>query len=184
MTIVGWRVCYLLVPLDLPMMSSCCLFSVDTASLHISCNSITWWMVLLEKTSLQRCFQVIHIVIGLINFIVAWSLALMWVEWSLSVVENKISCGVTTIVIPSSWCSYLSIKACQDNQLTFPRLIEFCTLHNCNIWRTPLHIWWVSRKSQRACLIDSISLGHAPQLEEQSISHFQPPIGNDLCINS
>ena len=90
------------------------------------------------------CFQMVHSVIGLINSITVWSLVLIWVEWTLSVVENEISYAFSTNLIPSSWCFYLTIRASQDNQRTFPHLIEPCTLHNCNSQPTPFDIRWVS----------------------------------------
>ena len=49
-------------------------------------------------------------------------------------------CIFITNVIPSSWCSYLSTGACNDNQHTFPHLIVPYTWHNCNRRPTPHHI--------------------------------------------
>ena len=49
-----------------------------------------------------------------------WALALMGVEWTLLVVENETSYAIITNIIPSSWCSYLTIGAYHDNQHTSP----------------------------------------------------------------
>ena len=119
-TIVGWRLIVVFrLHSILPVMSSYWIISVATTSLHISCNIVTWCTVWLEKTHLQRCFKRVHSVIGMTNSNMTWALAMMRVEWILSVVENEISCAFITIVIPSSWCSYLSIRAYHDNQHTF-----------------------------------------------------------------
>ena len=53
-------------------------------------------------------------------------------------VENKISCAFITNIIPSSWCSYLSTRACHDKQHTFPHLIVPCSWHDYNKRLSPL----------------------------------------------
>ena len=98
--------------------------------------------VLLEK--IQHYFQSVNSVIGQINSSMTWSLALMAVEWILSVVENEIFCAFINNVIPCSGCSYLSIGTCHDNRHTFPDLNVPCTWHNYNSRTTPHRIWWVS----------------------------------------
>ena len=123
----------------------------------------------------------VHYVIRLTNSITTWSLALMSVDWTLLMVENEISCAFITNGIPSSWGLYLSIVACQDDRHTFPHLIDLYTLHKCNIWLTPLHIWC----NPTECVwIDSVSLGHTTQLGEQRIPHNHGLTGSNLCINS
>ena len=60
-------------PLDPPMRPLYWLFRVAITSLQISCNSIAWCMVWLEKTGLYRCFQRIQSAIGLTNSNTTWA---------------------------------------------------------------------------------------------------------------
>ena len=167
-----------------PLRPSYWLFRVATASRHISCINIIGCVLWLEKTCLHRCFHRIQRVIGMTKSNTTWDLALIGVEWILSMVERKTSCAFITKVIPSSWCSYLLTGACHDSQHTFPHLIEPCTWHNCNKRPTPRHIQWDSGQSHRACRIDSTTVGHATQLGELRFPHCHAPTGSDLCINS
>ena len=116
--------CCLLAFSDLPVMPSYWFVRVTITLLHISCNHIIWWTVWLEKMYLESFFQMVHGVIGLFNSLTPWSLALMWVKWTLSVLENKISCALSTNVIPSSWFSYCQLGYLKITNMHFPTCIN------------------------------------------------------------
>ena len=122
------------------------------------------------------------VLLGLTNSSMSWPLALMRVEWILLVVENESSCAFITNVFPS-WCLYLSIGACHDNQHTFLHL----NVHAPNIISIggqPLAIFDGSLGSPKVCQIDSNVLEHSTHLGELRILRSHAPIGSDLCFNN
>ena len=171
-------------PSEPPLRPSYWLFRVATTLIHISCINITSCVVWLEKTHLHRYFHRVQRVIGLTNSNTTWDLEVIGVEWIFSTMEKKPYCVFITIVIPSSWCLYLSSQAYHDSQQTFPHLIVPCTWHIYNRWPTPHHIRWGFGHSYRACKIDFRAFGHATQLGELRFPRCHAPTGSALCINS
>ena len=169
---------------DPPVRPSYWIFRMATTSLHISCINITGNTVWLEKFRLHCCFHWIQRVIGLTNSNTTWDLPIIGVEWILLMVEKWTPSTFITIVIPSTWCLYLSTRAYHDNQYIFPHLLVPCTWHNCNGRQTTRHIQWISGQSHWAYQIDSVAFGHTTQLGELRFLRCHDPTGSDLCINS
>ena len=168
--------CCFSTPLDLPVRPSYWLFRVATTSRYISYINITRCTVWLEKTHLHHCFHRIQRVNELTNYNTAWDLALIGVEWLLSMVGKKKSSPpldvcmcqlgpaiITNIHSPTWLCLTLGIIA---------------------IGSHPPAIFNGSQSNpHKACRINIVAFGHTTHLRELRFPRCHTPTRSGLYNN-